>query len=123
MNEPKCEICEKPAKIPESVLSVKYVDMSIYAEAMAVWRENHFGKKREGIDVVVLSDLNDLPSQAHWRWGHKSCIPDDGDYWFDAVRFDTAEKMLSWTAHLMEKNWLSDTDWDQTIRRFYGYAG
>ncbi len=123
MNTPDCEFCDKPTKIAESVLSVRYADMTAYAENIRAWREEHYSDKKEGLQVVVMSELGDLPDKAHWRWGHKFCIPDDGDYWMDAERLDTAGKMLSFTAHLMEKNWFLDTDWDQVIRRFYNYAG
>ena len=42
---------------------------------------------------------------------------DNISYWFDAYRCSTAFDLLGWTAHLLGKKWLEDTDWDEFIYR------
>lgn len=49
----------------------------------------------------------------HWDEGHNEACA--GCYWFSLDRCRTPLDLLSWTAHLMGKNWLKHTDWDQLI--------
>lgn len=64
------------------------------------------------------SELVNGPPPARWVTHHRVCDPnpDSNDYWFDVARADTAAKLLDWSAHLLGKNWIQDTNWSDFIR-------
>jgi predicted GIY-YIG superfamily endonuclease len=70
-----------------------------------------------GCFMYTGAELMELPDAARWRVHHADCDPDpDGqDYHFDVARADTHEKLLSWTAHLLEKTWIQDTNWSEFL--------
>ncbi|MFC8704910.1 hypothetical protein ACFUIV_22365 [Streptomyces anulatus] len=52
------------------------------------------------------------------RWG-----PGEGAYDIPAAKTRSWEQLLDWTAHLMEKSWLSHTDWDDFLRGVHRGGG
>lgn len=70
----------------------------------------------EALDRLIGQPL------VRWRALHDACRePDEDDcYQIDAATLQTRSGLLSWTAHLMEKNWLADTDWRFVIREAIG---
>jgi len=59
--------------------------------------------------------VSEMPSEKVARWDawHRNCDPrpDSADYWFAVERADTVGKLLHWTAHLAEKEWVGHSDW------------
>jgi hypothetical protein len=60
---------------------------------------------------------------AHWRAVHESeqCDPryvdsDSVDYCVPVKEVRTWQGLIEWTAQLMERTWLQDTDWDAFLR-------
>ena len=77
-------------------------------------------------DTLLTLGAGPLPPHAHPECPrthiyHRRCDPQtdsDNDYWFDVGRTDTALELLGWTtAHLLEKTWLTDTDWSTFLYR------
>jgi predicted GIY-YIG superfamily endonuclease len=70
-----------------------------------------------GAFIYSGAELLALPDAARWAVHHRDCdpVPDSVDYHFDVGRADTYEKLLSWTAHLLEKDWLTDTNWSEFL--------
>ena len=61
-----------------------------------------------------LTELNTIPGPARWHVYHRRCDPQtasQNDYWFDIERARTDRDLLAWTAHLLDKDWLRDTNW------------
>lgn len=58
-----------------------------------------------------LADADDMPNPAEWQCVCDSCYPENESalYQFDIPV--TWEAWINWTAHLMGKNWLDDTNW------------
>lgn len=75
-----------------------------------------------GLEVWSGGDLLDLPNREPWRVHHSDCDPepDSIDYHFDIRRARTHAHLLSWTAHLMRKDWIGSTDWADFIDRMAG---
>ena len=70
-----------------------------------------------GLMVIKGSDLPDI-GPVRWETYHFDCDPDIDDnlYGVDVARCRTQGHLLSWTAHLMGKRWIRDTNWDAFIR-------
>lgn len=66
---------------------------------------------------LTFSSLMDRPDAAEWRALHASCgpEPDEPSYCINVGRIRTWPQVLNWTAHLMGKGWLKDTDWDELL--------
>jgi hypothetical protein len=65
------------------------------------------------------------PAAVPWRIHHRRCDPSPGidGYWFHANRCGTERHLLAWTAHLLEKDWLKDTDWSVFLYRLLAANG
>lgn len=111
MIEWSCQYCAKPIPDGEGYI---YVDKALIRKNAArktQWKTEHPGP------LISYADLSTLPSRAPWIVCHEKCDPDiDGDsYWFDVERARTTESLFSWTLHLMDKTWISETDWSRFV--------
>ena len=77
------------------------------------WDEKHPG------DGWSLADYATRPGPARWKVWHSSCDPNsEGDgYSIGIHRIQTPMDVVGWSAHLMEKTWLPDTDWKEVLFR------
>ena len=119
-----CEVCERPIADGKGAVFVRYTDRRAYREGQADLKL----KGREigpdsttGRSLVIFSavDLMEAAPAAPWRTMHHKCDTTPGDcaYWFDVARIRTLLDVLSWTRHLMEKNWLGETAWGDLLGR------
>lgn len=91
-------------------------------------------KGTSGLVFWTIGELREYGTvQARWQIHCLPCMspcydhpddPDDtgcgGSYWFDRDRAATWPAIASWTAHLMEKDWLADTDWARVLTYIIG---
>lgn len=76
----------------------------------------------EAAGEPVMTSWDDIIQQdyfypAQWMARHIACDDIDGPFYaIDVERIRTPEQMLWWTAHLMEKRWLTFTNWRGIIR-------
>jgi hypothetical protein len=108
-----CQECRQPIRDDEGYVEVLFRDIQEYEARYAEWKA-----KKPNLIAVPATYYFDCPQQARWRIHHRACDPEseqDG-YWFGVERIRTHAEVLSWTAHLMEKNWLKHTDWIALIR-------
>lgn len=58
----------------------------------------------------------------HWRAYHFTCDPqpESDDYSIPVERISTLRGVLGWTAHLMGKRWIAETDWADVLRELAG---
>lgn len=110
-----CAECGEPIADRTGYIHISYVEINAHERA---WRE--FDKTHDGI--ATASEFLSLPSQARWYAHHLDCDPmsDEPDYWFDVSRARTHAQLLNWTAHLLGKNWIQSTTWDELIRIMAG---
>jgi hypothetical protein len=108
-----CEVCGDPIANGEGYLSIDYADIE---------RVEEFERRRRPREprVVTLGEfVEGFPGLAHWRVVHEACDarPDwNLDYCIYVERMRTQGGALSWAAHLLGKNWIQSTDWDDVLR-------
>lgn len=112
MQLPQCDVCGKQVQLKDGILSISFREVREVQEAHERFKRDHTNP------VFHVSDLLTLPERVHWKWHHSKCNG-QSSYWIDACRFDTVEKVLQWTIHLMDKTWFQLTDWREVIHRFY----
>lgn len=109
-----------PWKCAECGQTVRSDDGYLCVDQNAALREHWAAQARKASrDSWERIDLSNLPDVIHWQVLHRACDPnvDRSDYWIAVERCATAWQLLDWTAHLMEKNWVHQTDWSALIRR------
>lgn len=79
-----------------------------------------------GCIYVTFADIHatrrqELP-EIHWRTSHYAHFPEASadSYEISSERIATWKQMAWWTAHLMAKNWFTDSDWDDLLRELGG---
>lgn len=107
----RCRECKGLVTKSNGYIHVSLTEAERHREAWDQYRSERVGDF--GLVWTKLDDLEKLPEPAPWLVHHKNCDPNPGEYcyWFYVNRADTHEKLLSWTAHLLDKSWLQDTDW------------
>ena len=122
-----CDVCGQPVKAKTGYLTVdsgralrQYRD----AEEREFYRE--VDARVDGrFALIDLAEMLTWPEPVQWQALHHDCDPDPerGDYWFGVERVDSLAKLLDWSAHLMGKSWLDETDWDHLLRTVAAAAG
>ncbi|MCT6782261.1 hypothetical protein LXH09_37195 [Streptomyces sp. CS7] len=80
------------------------------------WKAEH--TEPDGMRSGTTGQKPEYPEPAVWRAHHQRCDPDRDEmhYRIPADRLHLRADLLDWTAHLMEKAWLAQTDWREVIR-------
>ena len=71
----------------------------------------------DGDGFVVAYMAEDIAS---WFPQHTRCDNGGGAYYIDVELVRTHQQLLQWTAHLMGKAWLADSDWSDWLRIIAG---
>ena len=108
-----CEVCSRPVKDGQGWITISYPAIHRYEEELRTWKEMHGGR------LISGAELLEYPKAPRWHVWHRKCDPDidSSDYTIEIERIRTYQTLLSWTAHLLEKNWFSNTNWSHIIRR------
>lgn len=71
-----------------------------------------------GVVAVPLQQISDMPMFGpEWAARHVACAADLDDYYgIDVEELRDAEGVLRWTAHLLSKVWIANSNWDAVIR-------
>lgn len=116
----------QPARTGQQIEWICDVCKSPIDDALGgVWITYHHIRKastpspQAGVMTVseIMALLEDGPT---WRITHDRCAPRDtldDSYWLPVESLRTPATLLNWTAHLLGKTWLPNTDWDDVIRR------
>lgn len=109
-----CGQCKMPVAPGAGYLGVSLAEVRDYLADLRQWRETH------GDGPHDIHDLLAMREEITWRTEHYACAEarsDNGDdsYEIDAARIATWSALTGWTAHLMGKNWLPATDWDELL--------
>lgn len=116
----RCQECGKHLKGKEGVIQVDERMAITYDSRLEKWREEREDCTKTGFGWMEKgSALFDetRPSRAEWGIYCIECGPQDNLYWFEVGRFDSETKVIDWTLHLLEKSWLSNTDWTDFVRQ------
>ncbi len=112
-----CDACEKPV---DPGCGYIHCDQRLVHDYRATRdeQETRIRATHDGLLVYSGPELAAIPEVPPWQVHHRACDPnpEGSDYWFDVGRADSATKMLDWTAHLLAKNWFSDTGWAEFLQ-------
>jgi hypothetical protein len=113
-----CQTCRKPIDDEEDGGSLRVIHA-----AVAQYKRDEQRRQMRNLGQAV--DLHELllgPDPANWLAYHDRCDPGAGidAYHICAERLRTWRDLAFWTAHLMGKNWLALTDWDELLREAAG---
>ena len=116
----QCEVCGKPIKDGQG-----YIDC-VPDEPLP---ENLGSRMKVGEDGKLVEVPFSPRERERRRWAplHQRCDPRFdlfSFYWIDVERCRYYWQLLDWSAHLMEKSWLEQTDWNEFLRKAVrGYRG
>lgn len=112
-----CETCSFPISRDMGCIYIRTFDVGAYYQAQREWREAH----PDG-EAVDLRELLEHPDGIHWRTGHDACRTDRDEPTYEISDHQIASwaQLMSWTAHLMSKNWFDLSDWDDLLREVSG---
>jgi hypothetical protein len=106
-----CDICDGPIADEDGYLCVSYGQINKYRDDVRIWEEKH----PDGL--YSLASLVGYPPAVPWSVLHRRCDPqlEGTDYWISVERINTPGDVIAWTAHLMQKRWLSWTTWTEIL--------
>lgn len=106
-----CVACKGLVADGEGYLHINYREIASVEQQQAEWDRANPGPSFTG------TALMSMPEPACWVVHHTRCDPDidSMDYVIEVERARTAAQLLSWTVHLMDKVWLSSTDWKRVV--------
>lgn len=119
-----CQVCREPINAGAGYLYIDYADIAAMDRQERDWKE--YRSTLGDHPVISLAEYAERNPILHapWRVHHDRCDPDPDShaYWIAVGRAQTHADLLTWTAHLMGKNWLHHTNWADLIRRAAGGA-
>jgi len=108
-----CEVCKKPINSYGNEGQIYILRKELF-EAQKVSYEI---SKRTGL--IPYSELQG--AIVHWHKAHYACTKEvDSFYEIEIHRIRTLQKLIDWTAHLMWKKWLNNTDWPFLMEEITG---
>lgn len=114
----RCDLCGEPLN---DGFGRVFINEDAVREVHRAWRdfEREHTHPEARVVISTMAERMALPEAARWEFRHHACdpAPDRHDYWFDVADVRTEAALLTKTAHLMEKDWLTATNWDAVIAR------
>lgn len=114
-----CEGCGGRIRGRDGYLEVDLQAADAHGEAWKRFTAAHSGNGYVAIQGPAWQDFFDLPPRASWMAWHRECDPDpdSSSYFIEIGRLSNTWQIIEWTAHLSEKYWLADTDWQDVLQR------
>ena len=107
-----CERCGAVTTPEDGGVWARYADITAHRDAVAAWEARH--PRRAG--GKTLAELMSRPEPIRWHVGHWTCRTAED---LDAYAFDlpaSCPAWLGWTAHLIGKEWVANSDLDELLR-------
>ncbi|GAA1429321.1 hypothetical protein GCM10009601_44330 [Streptomyces thermospinosisporus] len=120
-----CDACKQAIADGEGGL---WVDMSEVEQASInerAWEQLEAEQHESGVRTFSGESIQSYPDPARWRVHHYSCDPSPSanSYAIEVHRCRSWADLVWWTAHLMGKSWLGQTDWDELLQQASESAG
>lgn len=111
-----CFHCGDEVEDGEGFLQVRMPDVIRQEQATVEWEAQHTDP-----DGGIGFDLADgPPDEVPWNALHGKCDAAGGEpYAINIEELRTPWDLVKWTAHLMEKDWLTATAWDSLLQSKY----
>lgn len=106
-----CDTCGVPVADGQGWLGVDRTEIYEHQHLAAEWHQRHGA-------AAGLSDMLGYPEPARWRLLHEGCPPHLGEFTYQIPvgRLRSWWQLTDWTAHLMDNDWLTATDWPLLLR-------
>jgi hypothetical protein len=112
-----CTACKQPIDDGKpGSLEISMRDVGTCREQRAAWEAEHIASAGPGLTTVGWGALASQPDPARWQAFHDACTTSSfGDYYVSADEVQNWQDLVARTAHLMGKQWLQFTDWDEVL--------
>ena len=106
-----CQACGTPIENLHGHLGIDVTALAEYRAAAREWdAANPDGSG-------TMASLLDHPAQVTWTTHHEACEPNTCGYCIQVDQIRDLKSLIKWTAHLMGKAWLADSDWDHLLEK------
>jgi len=111
-----CDACREPVENGGGWVTISYAEIGEHQRQDKIIDAAALARGGGSWKIYNLADIQD---SVRWHVYHRECDPEpDGpDYWIEVSRIRTLPQLVHWTAHLLEKNWISDTNWNSILYR------
>lgn len=110
-----CDGCGNDIGTEQAFFHISHVAIAAQAENVEAWEA-----KRTGL-VMSFTEFLERPEPVKWQVHHEACDPDEeehaSDYAISLHELRTPRQMLRWSADLMGKSWIGETDLTEIMRR------
>lgn len=103
-----CAACNHPVGAGRGHLGIDMQALRTYREAAEQWNADH-------PEASTMAALLHHPELVSWVVHHETCEPNTCGYCIPVAEISTFKGLIKWTGHLMEKAWLTDTDWNSLL--------
>jgi hypothetical protein len=113
-----CDVCKRVVADGEGNLWVDMAEVEQVTVNERAWEQLESEPQEGGAVTFSGGSLLSYPAPARWRVDHASCdpAPDANAYAIEVHRCRSWADLVLWTAHLMGKEWLLHSDWDELLR-------
>jgi hypothetical protein len=113
----RCETCDALIADGDGSLWVDMADVDRTATNTQAWEMLETEQEAGALSFSVGS-LMSYPDPARWQVHHDACYssPRARSYGVEVHRCRSWADLVWWTAHLMGKTWLQDTDWENLLQ-------
>ena len=114
-----CDVCREPVEDDGGWVTISYAEISEHQRQDKLIEARAEERAGGGLKIYSLADIQ---HSVRWHVYHRECDPDpDGpDYWIEISRIRTMPQLVHWTAHLLAKGWIHDTNWNSILYRHAG---
>lgn len=103
-----CGACGFPVADDAGSVYMRFPDLHAHQRQMEDWRRIY----GDGSGGLSLDEVFAHPANVSWLIHHYACEPDEAaSYQIGVEQVRTWRQLVEWTSHLMEKNWLAETNW------------
>jgi hypothetical protein len=106
-----CEVCDMSIADEDGYVTMSFAELHEFKRATKAWDERIDAKYPGPWRAYPMSELSDLPNRVRWRVLHRNCDAEleSPAYWIAVERIRSAGDVISWSSHLLEKNWIQET--------------
>ena len=108
-----CEVCGQDIADDTGGIAVSYTDIHEKQTAQEAFDEKYALVGSDGKSHGVMihgAAWDELPEWAHWWTIHWACKKVRNPYEFGVEDLRTFQQVVARVAHVLEKNWIQDTD-------------
>jgi hypothetical protein len=88
----------------------------VFVDRSAIRKAKKISEEIESTGLKSADNIDIMSSTAYWCISHYSCDTNESPaYQIDLTQIKTAKQVIEWTSHLMEKTWITHTNWHDFI--------